>query len=189
MSKTCVLITGTNAVGKSSLAKELITRYGGIERTDRILTYCNDPRVCFAGKYDMTKKYGGVDGFNQTKCLEEVVRAGLQEREVVICEGMYLHTFGLNLLNAAFAADRQLVVFLYAPVAEINRRLLARSQTGIVNDAVWKKQQATAVAAKKWASIGVPVLSFDTSKVATPDIALQVFNKIDELCGKVTTNR
>jgi hypothetical protein len=54
---------------------------------------------------------------------------------------------------------------------------------------VWKKQQATAAAAKKWASIGVPVLSFDTSKVAIPDIALQVFNKIDELCGKVTTNR
>jgi len=189
MSKLCVLITGTNAVGKSSLAKELIIRYGGIAKADKQLTSCNDPRVCFAGKYDLTKKYGGVDGFNQTKCLEEVVRAGLQRHDVVICEGMYLHTFGLNLLNAAFAADRQLVVFLYAPVAEINRRLLQRSQTGIANDAVWKKQQATAVAAKKWASIGVPVLSFDTSEVSTGEVADQVITKIEQLCGKVTTSK
>lgn len=184
MKSLCVLITGTNAVGKSSLAKELITRYGGIDKADRLLTYCHDPRVVFAGRYDMAKKYGGVDGFNQTKCLEDVVRTGLQQHNIVICEGMYLHTFGINLTNAAFAADRQLIVFLYAPVAEINRRLLERSQTGIVNDAVWKKQQATAIAAKKWASIGVPVLSFDTSTIATKDIANQVIEKIDQLCGK-----
>lgn len=168
MSKVCVFITGTNAVGKSSLAKELINRYGGIARVEPTLTHCNDQRVCFAGKYDLSRKYGGVDGFNQTKCLEEVVRAGLQQHDVIVCEGMYLHTFGLNLTNAAFAADKQLVVFLYAPVAEINRRLLSRSHTGIVNEAVWRKQQNTATAAKKWASIGVPVMSFDTSTITPP---------------------
>jgi broad-specificity NMP kinase len=184
MNKVCVLITGTNAVGKSSLAKELIATYGGIRTADKLLTCCNDQRICFAGKYDLTKKYGGVDGFNQTKCLESVVRKGLMQHDVVICEGMYLHTFGMNLLNAAFAADRQLVVFLYAPVREINRRLIGRSQTGIANDAVWKKQQATAVSAKKWASIGVPVLSYDTSITRTADIAQQVASKIEELCTK-----
>ncbi len=30
--KKCVFITGTNAVGKSSLAWEIITRYGGVDR-------------------------------------------------------------------------------------------------------------------------------------------------------------
>lgn len=184
MNKVCVLITGTNAVGKSSLAKELISRYGGIRTANKLLTCCNDQRVCFAGKYDITKKYGGVDGFNQTKCLEGVVREGLKSHDVVICEGMYLHTFGMNLLNAAFAADKQLVVFLYAPVIEINRRLLERSQTGIANEAVWKKQQATAVSAKKWASIGVPVMSFDTSTIKTSDISEQVIRKIEELWEK-----
>lgn len=183
MSKTCVFITGTNAVGKTSLVKELITRYGGIKSADMNHTRCNDGRICFAGKYDMAKKYGGVDGFNQTKCLEGVVREGLKRHDVVVCEGMYLHTFGLNLTKAAFAADKQLVVFLYAPVSEINRRLLERSATGIANSAVWKKQQETAVSAKKWASIGVPVLSFDTSKVSTGEIADKVIDKIEELCG------
>lgn len=183
MNTVCVLITGTNSVGKSTLAKNLIARYGGIQEADKRLTLCNDPSVCFAGHYDPQRRYGGVDGFNQTKCLEDVVRDGLRTRKVVICEGMYLHTFGMNLLNAAFAAQKQLVVFLYAPVAVINERLLERSGKGITNEAVWRKQQNTATAAKKWASIGVPVLSYDTSKVDVDTIAEQVTSKISELCN------
>ena len=184
MKKVCVFITGTNAVGKSSLAKELITRYKGIQRVEKTLTHCNDTRVCFAGMYELNRKYGGVDGFNQTKCLESVVREGLRQHDIIICEGMYLHTFGMNLTNAAFAADRQLIVFLYAPVKEINRRLLERSSKGITNEAVWRKQLNTATAAKKWASIGVPVMSFDTSTISTSDIASQVLGKIDKLCSE-----
>lgn len=185
MSKTCVLIMGTNATGKTSLVKALINHYGGIGRVDETLTCCNDKRICFAGRYDLTKKFGGVDCLNSTKCLEGIVQEGLVEHEAVLCEGMLLHTFGLNLLRAAFAAEKQFVVFLYAPVAEINRRLLVRSGRGMVSDAVWKKQKATAVSVKKFASIGVPVLSFDTSTIGTEDIASQVINKLEELiCGK-----
>lgn len=180
--KTCVFITGTNAVGKSSLAKVLIERFGGgIKASDKMLTICNNERICLAGHYDNSKKFGGVDGFNQTKCLESVVRKGLANSDVIICEGMYLHTFGLNLTNAAFVADRQLVVFLYAPVKEIHRRLLERSGKGLTNDAVWKRQQNCATAARKWASIGVPVLSFDTSKYNADDIATMVIAKIKKL--------
>ena len=181
MNKTCVFITGTNAVGKSTLAKALIDRYGGIRQTGERLTICGDPRVCFAGKYVEGGKFGGVDGFNQTKCLEGVVREALAAHTVIICEGMYLHTFGLNLTNAAFAADRQLVVFLYCPVAEINRRLLARAGKGLQNEAVWRKQKNCATAARKWASIGVPVLTFDTSAVPMNTIADIVAKTIQKL--------
>lgn len=184
MSKTCVFITGTNAVGKSTLARELMRRYGGITHSDKVLTLCGDERVCFAGKYDASRQYGGVDGFNQTKCLESVVRQGLADHDIIICEGMYLNTFGINLTNAAFVADKQLLVFLYTPVEEIHRRLLERSGKGLTNEAVWRKQLNCASAARKWASIGVPVLSFDTSKVAVEDIATSVISKIEELCTK-----
>lgn len=181
--KTCVFITGTNAVGKSSLAKELIKRFGGIKTSDKKLTVCRDERVCFAGHYENNKKYGGVDGFNQTKCLESVVKEGLTSHDVIVCEGMYLHTFGINLTNAAFVADKQLLVFLYCPVKEIHRRLVERSGKGLTNDAVWKKQLNCATAAKKWASIGVPVLAIDTSKVPIEQIANTVIEKVKGLCG------
>lgn len=188
--KTCVFITGTNCVGKTTLAKTLIQSIGGgIAHITKQLTICNNRRLVLAGQYSEGKRYGGVDGFNQTKCLEEVVRSGLQIGEVVICEGMYMHTFGLNLQRAAFVADRQLVVFLYAPVTEIHRRLLERSGKGLTNDAVWRKQLNTAAAARKWASIGVPVLSFDTSVVSREEIAEQVTAKINELCGLPTTTK
>ena len=185
--KTCVFITGTNAVGKSSLAKALIARYGGIKSASKTLTVCRNGRVCLAGHYENGRKYGGVDGFNQTKCLESVVREGLSSHDIILCEGMYLHTFGINLTNAAFVADKQLLVFLYCPVQEIHRRLLERSGKGLTNDAVWKKQLNCATAAKKWASIGVPVLSIDTSQIGTDAAAQMVINKIDELCGVNTT--
>lgn len=179
--KTVVFITGTNAVGKSTLAKVLQARFGGIAAADKWLTVCKDSRVCFAGKYG-DGKFGGVDGFNQTKCLEGVVRFGLTSHDVIICEGMYLHTFGINLTNALFLGDNQLVVFLYAPVTEINRRLLDRAGKGITNEAVWKKQQATAASARKWASIGVPVLSFDTSKTTPERIADLIIKHIPGIC-------
>ena len=123
-----------------------------------------------------------MDGFNQTKCLESVVRHGLSRHDVIICEGMYLHTFGLNLTNAAFVGDRQIVVFLYAPVAEIHRRLLDRAGKGLTNDAVWREQLTCAKSARKWASIGVPVLSFDTSKTTPERIADEIIKHIPGLC-------
>lgn len=191
--KTCVFITGTNAVGKSSLAKALIARYGGIKSASKTLTVCRNERVCLAGHYENGSKYGGVDtikndkGSSCTSLLEGVVREGLSSHDIILCEGMYLHTFGINLTNAAFVADKQLLVFLYCPVQEIHRRLLERSGKGLTNDAVWKKQLNCATAAKKWASIGVPVLSIDTSQIGTDAAAQMVINKIDELCGVSTT--
>lgn len=180
MSKTCVLIMGTNATGKTSLVKALINHYGGIGSSDKTLTVCNDPRISLAGHYDLEKKYGGVDGFNQTRCLEGIVRNALQQHEAIICEGSYFDTFGMNLLNAAFAAKKQLVVLLYAPPKELNRRLLERAGAG-VKESVLKKQRRCVTAAKKWASIGVPVLSFDTSVTSSNEIVNLVIQKIEKL--------
>lgn len=76
MKKVCVFITGTNAAGKTTLAKSLIRHYGGIKTSSKQLTVCNNDRVCFAGKYSTDSKYGGVDGLSQTKCLAGIVGGG-----------------------------------------------------------------------------------------------------------------
>ena len=123
--KTVVFITGTNGVGKTTLAKELIKRYGGVARMEGRVTVCVDERITLAGKFAGVK-YGGVDGLNETKCLAGMARTAFLRHEVFICEGSYMNTFGMNLTSAAFVGDRQLVVYLYAPVAEIDKRLKIR---------------------------------------------------------------
>lgn len=181
--KTCVFITGTNCTGKSSLAKALIAHFGGIERVDELCTYCNDGTTAFGGKYSAEKTFGGIDGFNETKCLAKVVERGFESRNLIFCEGMYLHTFGLNLTNAMFKADRHLLVFLYAPVAVINQRLVERAGKGITNKAVISKQHAAAAAARKWQSIGVPVLAIDTDSIDIEGEVRLILKKINEVCG------
>ena len=187
--KTCVFITGTNAVGKTTLAKKLIQNFGGIREAAKELTFCNNGLVCFAGKYSNEKNFGGVDGFNQTKCLKEVVEKGLSACEVIVCEGVYLHTFGMNLTNAMFAAEKHLLVFLHAPVSIIHQRLIDRAGYGILNDYVWKKQQNCCTAANKWQSIGVPVLAIDTNRCNIEEEAELIIQKIETLCGISLTTK
>lgn len=161
--KTCIYIIGTNGVGKTTLAKELIKKFGGIKESSRKLTTCNDNETCLAGFYDADKKYGGVDGLNSTKVLEEIVACALSKYERIICEGSFLNSFGINLTNAIFRAETQLVIFLYAPIPVLNNRLSERSGNKI-SKSVINKQNGCLRSARKWAQIGVPVLSFDTSK-------------------------
>lgn len=173
----CVFIIGTNCVGKTTLAKEIMRRFGGIKDAKGDTTYCRDKRVTFAGVYKEGSKYGGVDGLGQTKCLAEIVDRALQVSNVCFCDGSYLNTFGVNLTNAIFTAKQQLVVFLYAPVEVIRARLQCRSGGGITKSIVSKQLQA-ARAAKKWSEIGVPVLCFDTSKITAEDIATKIIEKL-----------
>lgn len=188
--KTCVFITGTNGTGKTTFAEALIERYGGRTNITKTLTEVADKRVCFAGPYHPGHKYGGVDTFNCTRVLPSIVETGLANHEVIICEGMYLHTFGLNLTNSMFKAQRQLLVFLYAPNAVIKERLIRRSGAagssgrGTAFDKVFQKQRNCSVAARKWASIGVPVLAYDTSVKDINAIVDEVTAKIDALCGR-----
>lgn len=163
---TAVYIIGTNAVGKTSLMRAIIDHYGGIKGFSNKVTSCGDRRVKLAGKYTEDGKYGGVDSLNETKCLAEMAEREFGKgAELMFFEGSYMNTFGMNLTNAIFKADSQLVVFCYAPIKVIHKRLYARSGAAGLKDFnnVVKKQQSAFRSAKKWASIGVPVLSIDTS--------------------------
>lgn len=172
--KTCVFISGTNSVGKTTLAWEIINRHGGIDRITNDVTYCKDGKVCFAGRYGETK-YGGVDritneqGHSCTSRLAEVVETGLKTCDVIICEGSYMDTFGMNLMNAMFKAEKYLLVNLYADVPTLYNRLCSRSN-GKNGDGkrnfikIAKKQKQAMMAAKKWQSIGVKVLQINTAE-------------------------
>lgn len=174
--KTCIFITGTNSVGKTTLAKALIERFGGIRETTKELTFCNDSRVCFAGRYKNETRYGGVDTFNCTRVLPDVVAKGLECCEVVFCEGSYLDTFGMNLTNAMFKAQKHLVVFLWADSSTLNSRLLERGKKGLSAQTL-PKQKNACKATKKWAEIGVPVMCFDTGKISLDEEVEAVYNK------------
>lgn len=175
--KSCVFITGTNCVGKTTLAKEIMRRFGGIKDTSSDTTYCRDKRATFAGVYREGLKYGGVDRLNETKSLAGIVERALQVSDVCFCEGSYLDTFGINITNAMFKAQQHLYVFLYAPCEVIHRRLQERSG-GMITERIVSKQHRTARAANKWREIGVPVLCFDTSKTNTEEIAETIIQKL-----------
>ena len=191
--KTCVFITGTNAVGKSALAWAIIDRFGGVDRITNDVTYCVEGSICFAGKYGVTR-FGGVDritndkGSSCTSRLAAVVEDGLAHADVMICEGSFMNTFGLNLTNAMFKADRHLIVSLYTDATTIYERIVGRSQgkygTGKRNwPTIIRKQKQAMIAAQKWRSIGVKVLQIDTAKVTIDEELQQVLTAIDALCG------
>lgn len=188
--KTCVFINGTNCSGKSTLARELIDRFGGIGKATKTLTECNNKVVCLAGRYTPSGRYGGVDGFNSTKVLAEVVKEGLSEHEVIVCEGSYFHTIGLNLTNAMFQAERHLVIYLYAPLETIHQRLMKRGGKPLT-PVMASKQKQCLVAAQKWWKMGVPVICFNTEKVTPKNMAAIIINKLEDLCGTqlVTTTQ
>ena len=178
--KTCVFITGTNCTGKTAVAKALIQKFGGIKEATKEHTFCNDTRVCFAGKYTDDGRFGGVDGFNNTRTLAGVVERGLEICDVIVCEGMYMHSFGLNLTNAMFIAEKHLVVFLYADGLTIAKRIKERSGNNI-GVAVLPKQRGANSSAKKWQSIGVPVLPLDTTKYTVEQEAELIYQKINNI--------
>ncbi len=190
--KTVVFITGTNAVGKSTLAWSIISRFGGIYEERACTTFCKDKRYGLAGRYK-DKRYGGVDritnekGSSCTSRLADVVREGLLTADVIFCEGSFMDTFGLNLTNALFLGDKALVVSLYAPPAEILRRLGVRSngKNGRRNAdnlrRVLLKQERCMKAALKYQSIGVKVLQYDTSVTSVDTMLNEILSTIETL--------
>lgn len=176
--KTCVFITGTNCVGKTTLAKEIMKRFGGIKGATNDTTYCWDSRATFAGVYKDGLKHGGVDRLNETKSLAGIVERALSVSDVCFCEGSYFDTFGMNLTNAMFKAQQHLYVFLYAPCEVIHKRLKERSGK-MITERIISKQQRTARAANKWQEIGVPVLCFDTSRTDASEIAETIIQKLN----------
>ncbi len=164
------MITGTNASGKTSLAKQLIRHFGGVREVRKDRTICADRRAVFLGRYAEESEYGGVDGLNETRCLAGIAQDAIANgAEYVFCEGSYLNTFGLNLQRLLFTTRRQLVICLYAPLAEIDRRLRWRSNQRI-KETVVKKQELSLSSARKWHDIGVPTQAFNSMETSTEDI-------------------
>ncbi len=189
--KKCVFITGTNCSGKSSLAWAIITKYGGVDRIANDVSYCKEGTICFAGRYGETK-YGGVDritndkGSSCTSRLAEVVEDGLKHREIIICEGSFLDTFGINLMNALFKAEKQYVISLYADNLTILNRLENRSngrngkRTVQSVRRVFDKQLRCMRAAKKWQEIGVRVLQVNTGEIPLNELVSEVLEFINK---------
>lgn len=184
--KIVVFITGTNAVGKSSLAWSLIDRFGGIYEERACTTICKDKRYGLAGRYK-DKRYGGVDritnekGSSCTSRLAEVVCEGLKTADVIFCEGSFMNTFGLNLTNALFLGDAAVVVSLYAPPEVIYQRLAHRSngKNGKRNwRGIFAKQKQALIAAQKYEQIGCKVLQFDTSVYSVEQVRDEVLNTL-----------
>lgn len=101
-----------------------------------------------------------------------------------------MNTFGLNLTNAMFKAQRYLLVSLYCPPEIIYKRLTSRSngRNGKRNlKLIWKKQLQAMIAARKWQEIGVPVLQYNTAEVTLEEELEQVMATIGELCGRDMT--
>lgn len=184
--RTCVFITGTNSSGKTALAKALIEKFGGIKEATKELTICQDSRICFAGKYSYESRYGGVDAFNCTHVLPGIVKMGLEKSEIVICEGSYLDTFGNNLINAMFQAQRYLVVMLYAKGEVLHNRLIERSKKGC-NQGILTKQKNVLRAAKKWHEIGVSVQCYDTGVIPFDEELQSTYDLIIKTAELTTT--
>lgn len=187
---TCVFITGTNAVGKSSVARAIMERCGGISAERDMVTYLADGTTCLAGRY-LGCKYGGVDritnakGSSCTSELANVVERGLSERKVIFCEGSFMNTFGLNLTNAMFKADKHLIVMLYADARTIWERLNGRSEgkNGKGRDfpKVMQRQRQCNIAAQKWHEIGVKVLQINSAENSPKQIANTIYGALAKL--------
>ena len=179
--KTCVFIIGTNGSGKSSVARCLQRRFGGIAGATHEFTMCNDSRVCFAGKYAADGSYGGVDSLNNTRLLRGIVAEALKTHDVIFCEGSFLDTFGINTTTAIMQAERQLIVLLVASPSVLSKRLAKRSkdkekQNKVVKTTILNKQRRCINVARKYQQAYCPVMAFLTDKVPPEDIADKIID-------------
>ena len=171
--KKIVAIIGTNAVGKTTLARNIIAHAGGVQEIIDDVTYCMDGKTAIVGNYTEEKKTAGVDEFRETKFLAEKLKT--IERDIIVFEGLKCGTFGMSIQNALFSGTDSLIVFLYASAKIINERLINRSQKGINSVNVLTQQKANLNAAIKYKELGVPVISINTDKFS-PE---QIFEKVN----------
>lgn len=176
--KTCIFLIGTNCVGKTTLAKSILKDNGWIGSYEDKITYSKNKKIAFAGKYD-DGKFGGVDGLGEVKNLHSIVETALMNCNTIVCEGVKLHSFGLSLQKAIFKAKRQLVVFLYCPSIELSKRLQERSN-GKLTKEIMKDQRSTFNSLRKWGSIGVQTLKFDTSKTDIETIKRNIYGILQQ---------
>lgn len=183
--KACVFIIGTNGTGKSTLAKEIISLCGGIdeESSTKEITYCTNGKVSFAGSY--LKKFCGLDSLGQTKILASLCEEALNNCDVFISEGCRMNTLGQSMTNAMFKADCFLVVSLFTDMLTIYNRLNERTGTAKKRDykQIQALQRQSMKVAKKWQSIGVKVLQFNSAEHTPKEEAEKVLSELANLLG------
>lgn len=177
--KKIVAIIGTNAVGKTTLARSIIEYAGGISYIKDDVTYCCDNKTSVIGNYLEGKKIAGVDEFGETKFLSNKIKS--VDSEIVVFEGLKCGTFGLSIQSALFSGTDSFIIFLYASAKVIQERLLKRSNKGIQSASVLIQQKNNLRAAIKYKEIGVKVVSINTDEL-TPE---QIFNEVK---SKIYTN-
>lgn len=172
------MIIGTNGVGKSTLARELMSALGGIEKYENQISYLADQESYFLGKYKGVK-LGGVDYINKTRELANIAKKGLETHSNCFLEGRYINTFSQSLCNILFQFDKQLVVLLYLSEKMIRNRIIQRTGEFSGNmPYILKAQQLAMRAAVKYKAIGVPVLCVDTENASAKEIANKILTYI-----------
>lgn len=175
--KKVICITGTNAVGKTSVAKWIINQLGGISFVKEGVSYMESSKSAILGDYTKNSKFLGVDGFGCTNVVRNLVKKALEHADTVFFEGEKCGTFGNNILLPLLEAEKSLFVLLYAPQKVINERLKQRTGTGIKTRGVMLSQKQKADSFLKYREIGIPAISFDTSKVTIDGVGGGYFTK------------
>lgn len=182
--KTAIFFAGTNGTGKTTLMRNIISRLGGIERFEDNITYLNNSRYAVLGKYNSDSKTNvGVDWIKNTRSLAGLIKmAHSQGVDIVLAEGSMLHTFGINITNAVFAAPRRLWVLLYADVNTLRQRIRERSDAPL-SDKSLDKQYFLAKNFGEMKRIGVDAVAINTAKHSTDEIAEWVLNYCNNVDG------
>lgn len=176
--KTMMIISGTNAVGKSSATREVIKAISQKLTYSELNTYCGN--FAFCGKYTLDKG-AGVDRYDTTAIIKDAAAEAFDKVDNVIAEGQFTNSFGLNLLNALFLpnVERRIVLCIYAPQKVIYERLMNRGNGVFDFDNIIRKQRQAQNAAIKYKKIGCTTFAIDSSKF-TPDqigkIILEILN-------------
>ncbi|MCD7721312.1 MAG: hypothetical protein LUI09_03690 [Prevotellaceae bacterium] len=167
MSKTVVLVCGTNRVGKTTLV-------------DTLLGLAGEPRAADGGIVECGRMAGlhADKTHTSTKRLAPVISRLFEEHDIVFVEGMYLGTSGVIPLTLLHLAEKQLVVFLYAKVSELAARKRKRPKAYGDFSAIINKQRQVCRAVNRFAEAGIPVISFETGGGNAERIAEQVMGSL-----------
>lgn len=163
-----VLIMGTNGTGKSSAARGIL---GNDFFVDGELTFKKDYSICLIGNYK--QKFGGVDGLNRVIDLHELIKKGLERSNLVIAEGVKLHSFGLSIQKAASVCNETTIVLLVAGAKTIDERIKKRGGRGVTAQ-ILKDQKNCLSALIKFKQIGVRTMIIKTDNLSTDFVAQKI---------------
>jgi cytidylate kinase len=159
-------MVGCPCSGKTTLARYIIEKNGGIKSEQDGFTVTHN-EVVLAGKYSSVA-YPGFDRM-------QVFAKPNFECKTLIYEGTSMARFNSEKIDFLIE-NNGTVIFLYAPLAVINSRLIERSgerkRKHLISDIRAVNQYV-----KKIKEVGLRLLLFDTSKYDTE----QIYNEISYL--------